>query len=341
MAQNSFGCIQTTVYVTFTDEPMLTESEALPSSIPTTEMMTTPTHNETSDITTTSKLVPDGSGISPVEPILDIMTTLSSVTVNIKEHHVSRCIVTGPNVNDIGVSWLFEGIRDLRSVPIEGIRVSINQEDDRVVADLIFEDVMSIHGGSYVCRGFIISNPSVEVHANISLTVLTTTITTKAYSSTSEKTENYITTISHMTTIPSSTETTIPPTDSHVTEPPPSTTYNEISPTSDGNALKILNPPLNLEAKKDSISGDIQLTWTDPLSGSDLLGGYKINWDTPDRITPSARASLPKEAENIFIISRRRFDPSVILVIYVWGYNIHGDGPLASIRVYPPSSELA
>ena len=152
----------------------------------------------------------------------------------------------------------------------------------------------------------------------------------------------YIVIIPGQTTTPSlpiPTETTIPPTDSHVTEPPLSTTYNEISPTSDGNALKILNPPLNLEAIKDPISGDIQLTWTDPLSDSDLLRGYKINWDTPDRITPSARASLPKEAENRFIISRRHFDPSVILVIHVWGYNIHGDGPFASIRVYPPSSE--
>ena len=117
------------------------------------------------------------------------------------------------------------------------------------------------------------------------------------------------------------------------TTPPPSETTTP--------AIISLRPshlPLNFIARIHQTIYDIHLSWEYLLQdmGSTLVFGFKVNWNTAERITASARASVlkvPGVDTFTYTIPTSTFNASQVLLVRVWAYNIYGDGPYSTIII--------
>ena len=226
----------------------------------------------------------------------------------------SMCEVTGSGSQEINITWIYNGVWDVLNDPLDGVEVNITSTQQDlvilIVAQLIFKSVHLSHAGLYTCRASI-TCPPVQVNSSITLNATHTT-------SPPIETEMIGTMGSDIT---DGTTTIITPT---------------ITPTNI--FLKPFHAPLNLVALIHPIHRNIHLHWTYPLQEEDSNGvtGFKIDWNTAAHITSSARTSFPTKAgldSYRYIITTETFNTAMEVLVRVWAYNIHGDGPYSTVRI--------
>lgn len=333
------GCTSTDVQAEFVNGiiPNTTQSVfPLPivSNSPSCTALTTPTTTDFSGVNTTTLVETTPTSSMPAcnynpmhdtEPTLDLrITSPPHVLAEVGTSVSSVCEVTGSSLQEVHVTWLYNGSRDMLTDPLEGVEVSLtNTQNDLavvVMAHLTFEIVRPSHIGSYTCHASV-TCPPVEMSSSVTLTVTPTSTT------------------------PPPGQTDTPGTmGSDVTEIPTTHSMEVSATTPTILSLKPSHVPLNFIAVI-KISKDVQLYWSYPMQETNPIDvtGFKMDWNIAERITSSARTSFPVTIgmeHYTYILSAATFDTSQELLVRVWAYNIHGDGPYSTIRVDSFNGEL-
>ena len=272
-------------------------------------------------------------------PALSIQTSSPSVMILVGSRLQMMCQAKAPRNWDIKFDWFFDGeTRPLESNETAGLQIiqtkgiQAKEEEISIETSLIINPVSASHEGTYTCRFFFYEFPSEinprQLHGDIVVHVLPPPLTSSTSSTT--------TTTGHVTSTESVTMATPARTQSTSVS-----TGSGPTPTGSGGQRKPPNPPRNLSINKYFVLDGISISWSPPAESEVTITGYKINWNTQNLIRPVARFSIARNGsqdEYRYSISMS-FDTSVPLLVYVWAYNIHGDGPYASAELQPITSE--
>ena len=131
--------------------------------------------------------------------------------------------------------------------------------------------------------------------------------------------------------------TPTPITDDQTT--PPSST-DHVTTTDD--APNLLLAPQMLQAELNPLTRTLDISWSYPVEESVKIFGFKLNWDSPARITQSARDVVAVSSDGghgyVFAISEERFSNLLggVALVYVWAFYEDGDGPFAEAQVELP-----
>ena len=288
----------------------------------------TATATTISPLETTPHSCDYGTSEDGTEPALEVTIhyTLNCATVGSPAR--STCEVTGPGSGSVQVAWLYNGTRDILTHPLENVTVNVRsssrKEDSsatQVSADLIIESVDYMHAGTYVCSARS-DCPAMHASSSIALLVVVETPEVESQAPSVSTTET--------TTELGKAATTV----GRVS--PPGTPTIELTETERPSIplpVKPSTPPIKTRASvSSSISKDVHLHWR--YTGLEQIVGFKLNWNTENRVSKSAREVVgPSTYE--FTIPGSSYNTLEELVIFVWAYNQQGDGPHAEVTIDP------
>ena len=284
----------------------------------TSTITTLPKNASTTETSATTLPTCDSNFRGGVEPTLNVNIQYSMTCAAVGSPATSTCEVTGPGTGSVHVTWLYNGTRDILAQPLENVTVDLRSSKHgsvaKITADLVIKSVDFGHAGMYVCSARS-DCPSMHASSSISLSVKpaeTDTSTGETITVPIQTTDSGRSTKD--TTSIAATEQVITDSSSTVTPSRPS------------------RRPAHLNATVHPTTTDVHLYWDYPDSAS--ISGIKINWDTADRISISARHVVDANAFQ-FTIPSSLYNSSLALVVHVWAYNGYGDGPYSTVIINP------